>query len=234
MGGIRPAGAAAFWETRGKACSAWPPLPRGRSQEKLQAVPGCDRHKALHECLVERRRLGEDRLLGGPTHLRGESLKARRRGHLQHLHGPLIPTLESVLYGARREDERAGRGDPLLLAAGEGDLAVEDVPGLVLVLVDMGRWAETRRAENLHEGEGIVGLRATRLDAHQRVEGPQMLAATGFQRIPINVKGHPVTSMPGGLQKPSSTVARLLDPPPGPVVFTQRVTVSQRGAPITA
>jgi hypothetical protein len=84
---------------------------------------------------------------------RGGGIKRRHAALLEHLlqargqhehqrSGPARPGLEGVGQLARAEDQLARAGGELVVAVAAAQLAVQDVEGLVLAVVDVQGWAE--------------------------------------------------------------------------------------------
>jgi hypothetical protein len=77
-----------------------------------------------------------------------------------------------VRDAAREEDERAGRGAGGLVAALEGELALEHVERLVLLIVHVQRRRGAGRDERFDEAEGAAGRLHGGLEDHPVLEEP--------------------------------------------------------------
>src|SRR5260370_20789188 len=81
----------------------------------------------------------------------------------------------------RQPDEAARLDARRLVAAGARDLALEQVPALVLLMVDVQRRLPGRRLE-VEQTERAACLVAAGLDRHQDLQIPEGFATLGIQR----------------------------------------------------
>src|SRR6266852_1908085 len=137
---------------------------------------------------------GETLVFLGVQHLPGRrELDARRR--LAHLLVEDLETcrdrdLQEMAFGleaqpvrdvTRQPEERPRLSGHRLVAARAGDPALEQVPTLVLFVMNVEGRLSRRRLE-VEQAQGAAGLVAARLDRHQDLEVPDRIAALSIQR----------------------------------------------------
>src|SRR2546421_3317972 len=121
------------------------------------------------ERLARRRELDPRRRL---AHLLVEDLEARRDRDLQEMAFGL--EAQAVRDVARQPEERSWAGGHRLVATCARDPALEQVPALVLFMVDVERRLSRRRLE-VKPAQRAAGLVTPRLDPHQppEITGPR-------------------------------------------------------------
>src|SRR6267378_338656 len=115
---------------------------------------------------------------GGLAHLLVEDLEAGGDRHLKQV--ALGLEAQPVRDVFRQPDEAAWLDAGRLVAARARDLALEQVPALVLFMVDVQRGLPGRRLE-VEQAECAAGLVATRLDRHQDLQVPEGFATLRIQ-----------------------------------------------------
>ena len=92
----------------------------------------------------------------------------------------------------------SGAGSPAAAtkSAVEGRRAVEQVPGLVLVLVNVARRRVSTRHRLVEKGKGTFGLPARSLGNHERTDEPERCALPRTQHICAALRSH--RSLPCG------------------------------------
>ena len=102
-----------------------------------------------------------------------EGLEARGgRGHEPA--AAAVAGADRVRHAARCEQALAGAQDVDGVAHPQGQLALEDVEALVVVVVDVQRRLVARRAGDLEQREGAAGLGAGDGDADAVVQEPEV------------------------------------------------------------
>src|SRR6266849_2737921 len=115
---------------------------------------------------------------GGPAHLLVEDLEAGRDRDLEQV--ALSLEAQPVRDVFRQPDEASWLDAGRLVAARTCDIALEQVPPLVLFMVDVQRRLAGRRLE-VEQAERAACLVATRLDSHQDLQVPEGFATLRIQ-----------------------------------------------------
>src|SRR5438552_9413064 len=147
-----------------------------RELNDLEAVLGGQTLVLLGVEDLARRRQLEAR--GGLAHFLVEHLEPGRDRDLEQV--ALGLEAQPVRDVFRQPDEAAWLDAGRLVAARARDLALEQVPALVLFMVDVQRGLPGRRLE-VKQAERAAGLVATRLDRHQNLQVPEGFATLRIQ-----------------------------------------------------
>src|SRR5690242_4522383 len=143
-----------------------------RQLDDLEAVLGREPLVLLRvENLAGRRQLEAWRRL---THLLVKNLKPRRDGYLQQV--ALGLEAQPVRDVAREPDEAARLDARRLVAARACHLAFEQIPALVLFMVDVERRLSCRGLE-VKQAERAAGVVPAGFDGHQDLQVPERVAA---------------------------------------------------------
>ncbi len=155
---------------------------RSRRRRYLEAVLRGGRQELLDLRRTERWRVGD--VVARHADLLEEPLESRRGDERQKPAGLLSHALERAKGALWRVDEGAGaRFDPMVPVQ-EPELALQHVPRLVFLVVDMRRRTALRQYRRVEEGIGSVGvLAATGWDADdgtvEAVEDPKKAFVLG-------------------------------------------------------
>src|SRR5215471_12406775 len=179
IAGLRRLKPGPFWLVR------WPRRGGGRAEDlDPEALAGSGGAAHVGCC-----RQWQLTCLGGLAAGGDVLLEVPGRQH-QAAHGCARAHLVPVRYPPGQQHKAAGGDAEHLVSAVDLRRALEDVEGLVLVVVDVQGAGEAGGVDELGQGEPAVGMLPGGLKRHEVAEEPVGFAVAGTESIRLSVSGH--------------------------------------------